>query len=355
MREISATDVIRETAASLGIVGAQEITVLLKPALRRAAFVLAPASRPDLIRFVETPLAPFGHVRDAIEAALDELVTYGDLLEMNRMSDDPWDASRYVLRPAPPSFVRRPGGDFIILGVAGDHATALTAELEARVSTDGPVRTLRGLMDEDLPTHLRVLGLAQLSEQAWLRLPMAETAAAHYERWRQALMQLTARTSNIEGLEVLDCTKSVRFYRGRWTVPGIPHTGIYIARRPQLYGAALWCLVELERGEPLRVLDLNTDDDRQRACDLAWRIQAAIDAGRSEPQCFRVRRGVTTSFIDFFSPLPAFAERRLALVAAKVTAPHCLYSFELPTERLSLEVAALETHLWMSLIRDEAH
>jgi hypothetical protein len=352
MRSLSLADLLLSIGDGLGVSDPGAIGPLLKPALRRAAHILAPAARSDLVRFVAEPLVAFGDQRDAVESALDEMIVYGDILAMRRQSLDDWGAPAEVLRPAPPTFVRRGNGEFIILGVAGDHPTALSQELDALLVDDGMVRRL-AVQGEDLSTHLRLLGFAHLSEQAWLRTPPMESAAAHLARWQAKLDAAPTLDHAVDGLELLDGARDPLYYRGRWTAPGT-RSGMFVSRRPQLYGAPLWSLVSLDQGRARRLIDLYADDDRQRPCDLAWRIQAALDAERATPQRARIRRGAATASIDLFSPLPAFAERRLALVATKAAGAQCLYSFSLPDARLAEEVGALRTLLWMATDEENA-
>ncbi len=351
MQTLSAPELLLRVGESLGVPGAVVTDQLLKPALRRAAHILAPTARGDLVRFVAAPLAPFGDQREAVEAALDELIVYGDILAMRRQPLDKWDVPTEALRPAPPTFVRRSTGEFIILGVAGDHPTALSQELEALVVDDGLVRRLPP-QAEDLSAHLRLLGFAQLTEQAWLRTPQVESAAAHIAYWRAKLDAAPRLDHAVDGIEILDGARDPHYYRGRWTALGL-QSGVFVARRPQLYGAPLWSLALVERGQVRRLIDLFTDDDRQRPCDLAWRIQAAMDAERGTPQRIRIRRTAPTVSLDLFSPLPAFAERRLALVASKTAGAQCLYSFTIPAARLADEIGALRSLLWMTA--DEEH
>lgn len=352
MRAVSAAEALNLTGDGLGCPQPSDAIQLLKPALRRAVHILAPAARGDLVRFVAESFAPFGDLREAIEAALDEMIVYGDILEMRRQDHDAWGTPAEVLRPAPPSFVRQGDGEFIILGVAGDYPSPLSQRLAAQIIDDGLVRRLRSDVD-DLPTHLRLLGLVPISEQAWLRTPQAEAAASHVTGWSEKL-EATQRVEHaVDGLEILDGARDPRFYRGRWREPQ-NHSGMFVARRPQLYGALLWSLVWLEAGQPKRLLDLYADDDRQQPRDLAWRIQAALDAECGVPQRVRVRRHAGSAMIDLFSPLPAFAERRLALVATKSAGIQCLYSYALPDARLGSELAALRTMLWMCIDEEQA-
>lgn len=350
MRCLSANDLLVATGGALGIAAPGDVTEMLKPALRRAVYVLAPATRSDLVRFVIEPLAAFGELREATEAALDDLIVYGDILEMRRQSQEDWGVPAEVLRPAPPTFVRRANGDVMILGVAGDHSSALTPDLEAYLRDDGPVRRLDARGDTGLQGHLKLLGFAQLSEQAWLRTPQQELAATYFARWRESLDAAPVLSNAVDDLEILDSARDPRFYAGRWRAPD-SKDGVFIARRPQLYGARLWSLVEIEGGRPHRLIDLYADDDRQRPCDLAWRIQAALDSLHGTPQRLRARQSASTAWIDIFSPLPAFAERRLALVGKKIVGSKCLYSYEIPTDHLVAETSALGAMMWM--ITDE--
>jgi hypothetical protein len=354
MRALKQHELLKTTGQALGLAATNSATDLLKPALRRAAFILSPASRADLIRFVAEPLTPLGVTRDQLEETLEELITYGDILEMRKLDSDDWDAPPYVLRPAPPSFVQRPDGTIIVLGVSGALPTPLTADLAQRVEDRGPVRVLTDKDARSLIAHLRLLGLTALSESAWLRMPTAETAHSHLHRWIQRLAAVEETPGGIRDLEILDFTRPIRFYTGRWTAPGASTTGTFIARRPQLFGARLWSIVEFNHGIARRLTDFYEDEEHQRPCDIAWRIQAAIDATNGRPQQVRVRPTSSGCTFDFFSPLPAFAERRLTLTGNKVCGVRCLFSFQVEERHVATERAALETHLWMQFVSDGA-
>lgn len=352
MRALRQDELVEVVARSLEV-ATTDATDLVKPALRRALFLLAPCSRADLTRFVAEPLAPLSIARETVEIALEELIVYGDALEMRKLASDPWDSPSSVLRPAPPSFVQREDGTIIVLGVAGDHPSALTPDLQARVVQSGPVRVLRVSGDGELSAHLRLLGLTPLSDQAWLRTPKIETAASHHQEWVRKLESVRESASGIDALEILDPDRTPRFYAGRWREPSGTTSGVVLARRPQLYGARLWSIAQFSHGICRRLLDVYEDDERQRPCDIAWRFQAAVDALNGRPQEVRVRHVGPFSSLDFFSPLPAFAERRLALVGVKKPGERCLFSFEMDAVGVEAELAALQTNLWMRPARDE--
>lgn len=353
MRALSLSHLVAVTGVALGCAATPTATDLVKPALRRALLLLAPASHADVIRFVADPLAPLGVVREVVEAALEELIVYGDALEMRKLRSDPWDAPPLVLRPAPPSFVTRDDHKVVIIGVAGDQPSALSPELEAQVAEAGPVRILHDPGNDALSAHLLLLGFAALSEQAWLRTPKAVQAAAHVQSSIEPLSHVAETPGGIDDLEILDPDRSVRYYTGRWRAPDPRTTGTFLARRPQLYGARLWSIAAFDQGVCGRLLDLYEDEERHRPCDIAWRFQAAVDAAAGHAQEVRVRKVGKARLLDFFSPLPAFAERRLALAGMKRPSDGCLFSFEMDETHVEAELAALQTNLWMRPVREE--
>jgi hypothetical protein len=346
-------DLVHTTAASLGFGADAPIAALIKAALRRAAFVLAPATRTVILRFATAPLAVLGVTDEAVESALEDLIVYGDILELHRLRSDPWGTPDLILRPAPPSFVKRANGDIVIVGIAGDSPSALTEDLQARLIDDGRLRRLPPIAGYDVAAHLKLIGLGVLSEQAWLRTPVIETPQAHCQRWQAALAAAPRCSPRIDGLLLLDHQRPVRFYKGRWTEPKSDHDGVYVARRPQLYGAMLWCVVELQAGKVMRLLDLQEDGDRQRPCDLAWRLQMAMDALQGTPQILRLGQHAEKGWIEVFSPLPAFAERRLALMAVKTRGERALLRFDMPRAALASEAGALRELLWLNQAEGE--
>lgn len=346
MRIIPTGELTALTASSFGLPATATEKELVKPALRRGAFLLAPCSSADLIAFVVEPLAMLGDIREITEEALSELIAYGDILEMRRLDSDPWDVPALTLRPAPPSFVMCGKHEAILVGISGGLPSPLTAELAEQVTEEGPVRVLRSKI-EHLESHLKLLGLSQLSENVWLRTPVAEMASAFLSRWTDKLDTGPHLVGAVDGLEILDPAKPHRFYRGRWRQPAASDTGAFIAKRGQVYGGKIWCLIRLQGGTPIKLLDLIADDDRQRACDIAWRIGAAIDASRGDPQTLVVRKVGMKSRLEFSGPIPSFAERHLALAGSKIPGEGCLFAFEMDDARVEKEAAQLQSLLWM--------
>jgi hypothetical protein len=353
MHVIQPADILSLTATSLGVASGGGVRNLLKPALRRASYLLAPCSAADLIRFVAEPLAPLGEVREEIDGELQDLIAYGDIFEMRRIDGDPWDTPSLVLRPAPPAFVMRSTTQAFILGIGGDYPSPLPADLSARLDHAGPVRLLDCPDDQDLAGHLREFGLTELSEQAWLRIPPAVSPNVHVEEWRIRLSAVPPNATAIADLEIIDGARTSSFYSGRWRAPRNMDTGLYVARRPLAFGGKLWCVVELKDGQPIRLLDLHPSNGFLRPCDQAWRLQAALDATQGAPQQFAVSEDGAITHLGFGGPLPSFAERKLALVATKSRVPHTLFRFSGSTASLQEEIVFLQSILWMQPNREE--
>lgn len=353
IRPLTLKELRSEVADALCLRDASSERSLVRAALRRAAFHLAPTSRSNLLRYVANPLAPLEIDRELVEECLDEVVAYGDLFEMKKLSDDPWDTPSSVIRPAPPAFVTRADGSFAILGVSGDSNCALTPDLDELVDDSGPVRTLRSIEGRHLNDELKILGLTHLPENVWLHLPARESPLHHLQHFEQLLSNVTPTPDGVGELEILDPAKRVRFYKGRWTTPSSSTSGVRLARRPQDYGAPLWTIALFEAGIATKVYDFLEDDGRQNPRDVGWRFQAALDAELDHPQEVTVRKTPNGAALDFYSPLPAFAERRLALVGIKTGGPGRLFSFELPSSNLEAELACLESLLWMRVNRGE--
>lgn len=346
---LSPTTVLERTGRALALSQSQSTPeAIAAQALRRAVSVLAPCSRAEALRFARQPLAGLLSQSDNwFEALLDGLIAYGDVLEVTPQDEDTWRTGKLVLRPAPPSFVRRANGDLIVLGVAGDQPTALLGELGEMLEHRGTLRTLRHPLPAGTIELLKALGLIELAESAWLRAPVTASARSHSDQTRSEFLKTEVATAPLKGLSILDPEASVKFYNGRWRAPIASDSGVYVARREQLFGLRSWCLVELEEGEPKRLQDLIASGDQERPCDLAWRIQAAFDASTGRPQLVRPARTDDAVTLEFFSPLPAFAERRLAIKGEKSSRSGCLFAYALVPAAAAGELAALSEKLWL--------
>jgi hypothetical protein len=76
-------------------------------------------------------------------------------------------------------------------------------------------------------------------------------------------------------------------------------------------------------------------------------LQIAIDSSRGSPQRYR-RSGVPNGVrLDFFSPLPLWVQRRLAIMGRPAPAEKCLFSYLIPEREATDEEVFLQERLWL--------
>lgn len=323
-------------------------SAFLAALLRHTAGICCPCSAASLRT---ATLASMQYLSDdddlssKVEDAIEGLLVGGDLLELSQVTTDDPSVKGTWLFAAPPSFIMRPSGSIFLTGIVADRDTYLPSELMSRIHYDGYTRAIMPATDEDLPEELAALGLQKLSEQDWLKLPKLQNAKDLRDAMASKL-RVQQRSGDIPGLQIMDPSRPVTYYRGRWTKPR-QQSGIFIGRRPQEYAAPIWCAVELENGQPRKLLDFPIPRTPWRGCDEAWRLQMAIDYTNGTPQVYRVRLAEEYAYVDFFSPLPLWAERRLMLVGRHEAPAKCLLSFRVHSGELADEEKFLKRHLWL--------
>jgi hypothetical protein len=104
--------------------------------------------------------------------------------------------------------------------------------------------------------------------------------------------------------------------------------------------------VELHAGEVGRLLDLGKE---WRGCDEAWHLQMAIDAEKGVPQQYRLSDlgPGKAALLEFFGPLPQWAQRRIDVVAERVRSPGTLLAYRLAREEADGLRPFLEENLWV--------
>ena len=350
---LTAAQVLHNSRQSLGIAGTHDSRlddVVLAALVRRSAGIHCPCSRATLrgsvVECTHGLSADHDSVPEAVDEAIEALIVGGDLLELNDVATDDADVRQTWVFAAPPSFVVRPNRSAFLLGIVPDQDTFLPSSFSARVLHRGFTRSLEPRPHEDLAHELRELGLQPLSDRAWLKSPRTERAEEMVKR-HQRVLDAQPPVTTIPDLQILDPERPVTYYRGRWTLPSTQN-GTFVARRPQEFGAPIWCLVCLRQGAPIRLLDLPLTRTRWRACDTAWHLQMAIDQGRGSAQCYRRRTDGDAVRLDFFSPLPQWSERRLMILGTPVPRDKCLISYVLPADDADTEEAFLQQSLWLS-------
>lgn len=324
---------------------------VMASALRRAAGFLCPCAASTLVRAVarcgDGIVGDNISFKESIETTLEAIVGLGDLIEMSESSAQ--GGSSVLLYCAHPSFVRHGGTGVVLLGVAPEHQSSLPEELELRVEYVNHVRRLSFEPGEDLPATLETLGLQELSFDTWLRMPPRTEPGALLQRLNR-LLDVAGPSGDMPGLTVIDPSVPVGYYRGRWKEPR--HlSGRFVGRRPQAYGADLWCYVELQMGNPLRFIDFPARGSRVRGCDEAWHAQMAIDAHRGSPQRFRVLPGPSSStVVELFGPIPMWAQRALDSAGSPTPRAGCLFAYRLMGD-IAPELDLLRNALWLTQIK----
>jgi hypothetical protein len=234
----------------------------------------------------------------------------------------------------------------LLLGIVPDLILPLPEHLAERIEYQNHVRSIRGETGEDVPAWLKQFGFNELSTELWLKTPTFAAPQRHITSI-DSLLDRVGPSGQVPGLEILDPATPVRYYRGRWTPPKL-QSGRFVGRRPQAYGSPLWCYLELREGNAIKLIDLPLPQSTLRGCDEAWRIQAAIDAAHGDPQEFRVlpsQAGRTQ--VDFFSPVPLWAERRWNAIGERVRARGALFSYRFSTDETAEEVEFAQRVLWL--------
>jgi hypothetical protein len=324
--------------------------VLLAALVRRAAGFLCPCSPRTLVRAVFESLNYLVDdkeaLAEAVETAIEKATIAGDLLELGHVTTDDPEAKGTWIFAAPPSFVARSNGGVFFAGIAPDEPNPLPRALATRLVYDRHFRFLPTQAGENLPQVLRDFGMLELSERNWLKLPGEESAKEFKDRTERDLMARPP-SGNVAELSILDSARDPSYYKGRWVTPR-RETGCFVARRPQAYGAPLWGFAHLSDGVLDKFLDFPPRRDRWRGSDFAWHLQLAIDACRGSPQKYRRRQILDGVCLDFFSPLPLWAERRLAIIGRPVERNRCLFTYQLPERELAAEESFLQKRLWLA-------
>ncbi len=349
---LSSQQVADRALASLGLDDAGVdlfSTEALAGSLRRAASFSCPATPATLVRAVLDALRGLPGYEEAmharLEAVLDALVGVGDLLEL--AASDP-EGPRRLIYLGHPAFIRRSSGAYVLIGVRPDGEPLATNDLAVHIEFDGHLRVIRSGLDLD--DLLAANDITERSVPQWLHSPRLRSAAEVVAEYT-ARLAAAGPSGEIDGTRIIDPDAPVNYYRGRWRAPRSGDSDGFVARRPQAYGADLWCAALLDDGHFVRFVDLPVFGSLAPAADEAWELQAAIDAENGHQQRFRTRPTADTAYtaLDFFSPLPGWAQRRLDLFGTPLLAARgALFSYSLPTNEVDEELDFLAQRLWMS-------
>lgn len=349
LRSLTREEASELTTATLGVPDELELESVpaIAESLRRAASFMCPTPPGRIVDALLGALRPL--VADRVERGkvskvLDLLVASGDLLEL---SEGGGHGSR-LLYLAPPSYVERAPGSYLLAGVRPYGEALVPSDLAGVIRPAGHMRVLE-MPAGDAPQALDSAGVREVPADNWISAPRAEAPETSVARYSQPL-ESAPMAGDLTEIRILAKETDVTYYSGRWRSPIPQDTGTFLARRPQQYGADLWCIMSVEAGTPQRVLDLPVHDPLVPGRDEAWRFQAALDSLAGAPQRFRIHDDSATNgvVLDFFSPLPGFAERYLELVGkSRDKSRGALFSFDVPPYAVERTEAFLIEMLWM--------
>lgn len=332
-------------AASLDLSSIESIAALL----RRSASLMCPCSARLLSTSVVsclTGLADETRLTEDVEQTLSAMIAYGDLHVQERHENE-GDADGRLVYISPPSFVRRANGSVILIGITPDLTSPLPSDLTYMIEYTNHVRRLGSEVRPDLPRFLLSTGFIEIPEAVWLEVPGYDSPS-ELLAYANVILEKNAQHGDIDGLTIIEPSKQVTYYRGRWVIP-TSHTGRFVGRRVRKYGPDIWCYVDLANGRPRYVLDLPMPRSQLRGCDWAWYIQAAIDSVSGHPQQFCVIKDNRDSvLVKFFSPLPMFIQRRWDIIGQSVPASGCLFAYRFSPQDLEQELEIAQKQIWLS-------
>ena len=324
-------------------------TEALAASLRRSASFLCPATPGAIVRSVVEVLEGLpGYSKDTkvnLELLVEALVGYGDLLELPLSGTESGGLRLFL---GAPGFVRRASGSRLLIGIRPDGAPLVGDALTEVIDYEGHARFVGP--SEGLDELLESSELSERTVAQWLRTPRSTAPRELIDEYDTRL-GAAGPSGDIEGAQLLDPSSRISYYRGRWRAPKPADNGTFVARRPQAYGADLWCFARVEGGAISQLVDLPLLGSLVPAADEAWRLQAAIDAAAGHPQMARIRAGTNpdTKVLDLFAPLPSWAQRRLDVAATPIgRGKGALFCYSVPTAEVDEEVQFLADMLWMT-------
>jgi len=320
----------------------------LATAIRRAASFMCPTDPQTLIDSVIEVLAPLSSEaaeRENLKELLEQIVSTGDLLEL---ATSAYERQARMLYLGPPSFIQKAPGKYLVTGIRPEGVPLVSDNTEVDYAHHTRSVSLDPQSGEEL---LQAMGLHKITLSKWIGQPSITDAHVFVEQFRQRL-NVARASGSVDGLSIIDPSTRVDYYRGRWRAPTAGDDGLFVGRRPQAFGADLWCVVHLADGNPEQLVDLPIDVGTRPGRDDAWRLQAAIDASNSSPQRYRISSAPNESsgfrVVDFFSPLPTWGERHLELIgSARSRSRGALFSYLIPLEAVAELGSVLAGPLWM--------
>ena len=327
---------------------------VLAGAVRRAASFICPASPRRLCQRLEESLrylisadSDETTLTTRIRNSLEDLVNYGDLIEVP-VFDEERGVSYRTLFLGQPSYVWVPPSRYLLIGVRAEGLSLLDEELMRRVDYRLHVRSIDIELLGDLRTVFEAAGLRERTVEEWLNHPSFCSPHQLSEEY-EGRLQIASPSGAINGVRILDPAKSLGYFPGRWRAPSQRDTGNFVIRHPVEFGADAWAYASILLGEVEKLVRLPVRQQLDRACDEAWRLQAALDAMAGTPQFAKIRKSNSgESELHLFSPVPSWVQRRLDTVGRALPhRPGSLMSYSIADLQIDEELLFLAQAMWI--------
>ncbi|MGI8541987.1 MAG: hypothetical protein ACR2MD_00730 [Aridibacter sp.] len=356
MKHLKLEDIRKQSVKSLSLDSDKseiESPEFIAAALRRAASSMCPCSSFRLIQTVCESVTPIlisseDEFKESVQQILEALIGNGDLIEEDEVLTSAETKQRgKVLYLRPPSFIERKTNSVFLIGIPPNNMNIFPPELEQRIDSYQHIRRVTKRPDENLKEKLKSIGLIEIPLESWDRRNSIPETVEPAKYINEIQFHLKSNPGSLEGLQILNSNKNVRYYKGRWELPR-NQSGFFVARRPQAFGNNLWCYLELQDGVPLRMLDFPVINKDSFGRDEAWRIQMAIDAERNKPQEFTVHsQSELFKQIKFYSPVPSWLQRRWDNLAEPGSNQGCLFSYKFIGSEIYQEINFIKEKLWL--------
>jgi len=352
MKFTSRDEIISRILSELGFPEPNDVTNhdLVVALLMRGLWLWTPCTRAMATTNTLRALRVFDQrqiEREIIEFALDELISSGNIVELqSRVLYDGRLLSTLFVKP--PSYITLESGALAISGFSRGSREQLPEKLLTSGKLSNSLILISSSEAPKILDDLEASGIKKTDANLWINQPEFIEAQTRIDKI--SIQAAAARpVSQIEDLRLIDPVSDVTYYPGRWTNQPADDMRT-VGRRPQTYGADLWCFVDYSEKQ-FRFIDLPSTTELTEGRDEGWILQLAIDYINDNRQKVKVSEANPDILrLDFFSPIPGWVERRWALYGKKSWPHGVLFSYEFEADIGWGEVEFAERELYLEVL-----
>ena len=322
----------------------------------RNASILCPCSKTHLRNNTIDSIMPLfldsEDIKEKINQSIDDLLIIGELNERDDVLEDEYGENKNWVFCSPPIFIKRKSGTIVILGLYPSYSSIrLKDDVRKKITYKNLISVIEPSEENEIiAEELKKAGLTELKESVWCKLPKIMTWKEFIEK---RINELDQQSDNvyIDEYEVFLKDPTVRHdkrYKNKEYAIKHEITGNYVIRRPTKYSGKIWSFANINNGEVKKIKDLPISSN-MRGCDDAWQIQMALDAKNETPQQYKLVDIDDKTRLEFKSPLPLWAERKLMLMGEKEEA---WLTYNIPRSEIIAEEKFLREYLWLTKKND---